>query len=486
MRLNFKAIFILLNIFICLNQLKASHLVGGKITYRYLGTNKYEIKLTVYRDCSDPVYFDTPAIISIYNKSNNNLVYNKGVPLLNTSIVPANPQNPCFVPPPGICVEIGNYIDTVQLIPNSLGYTISYQRCCHNLSVLNIVAPTTVGSTITTDIPPQINNSPQFLNFPPIYICVSDTFNYSFASTDADGDNLVYQLCTPLSMGSNFFSAPNPASPPPYLPVNWTSTFSATNPMPNSGGFNLNSSTGHLKFKPFMQGQYSIGICVLEYRNNILINTNRLELQFNIVSCYLTSSIPTATNLCQGLTIPFQNSSTNANAFHWDFGVTSTQSDTSNLLTPTFTFPNYGTYTVSLVVYNTAYGFCKDTSTKIINVNPLLSPTLQPTYSSCFKNNTINFNVGGSYHPSAVFNWNFGNFGNLLNQNINSASAHFDTSTVQTVTLVVNQFGCKDTLHATVSFTNPIANLNPDFINCNGLIPYFNNFVLGVNYPQRF
>jgi gliding motility-associated-like protein len=445
----------------------SSHLVGGKISYKYLGSNKYEITLSVYRDCSVTTPFDNPAFISIYNKSNNTLVYNKGLALNSQSTIPISLPNPCFAPPPGICLEIGNYIDTVSLAPNSLGYTIVYQKCCRNATLLNLITPQTNGTSITNDIPPQINNTPKFTNFPPIFICLTDTFNYSFACTDTDGDILKYKLCDPYFGASFAISTPNPASPPPYLPVIWSSTFSATNPIPNSGGITLNQNTGHLKFKPSMTGQFAICVCVEEFRNNQLINTNRLELQFNIVNCYLTSSIPTASNLCQGLTIPFQNSSTNANSFHWNFGDLTTLSDTSNLFAPSYTFPNYGTYTVMLTVYNTAYGFCKDSMKKVINVNPLLSPTLQSTYSSCFKNNNFNFNVGGSFHPSASFNWNFTTNSNSTNTNANPTNANFTTPTPKTVSVVVNQFGCKDTLFASVTFTNPIASINDFNLNCN-------------------
>ncbi|MCA6437609.1 MAG: PKD domain-containing protein [Bacteroidota bacterium] len=459
----------------------SSHLAGGKITYRYLGNNKYEYKLTVYRDCSDQVDFINPAIIHIYNKTNNSLVISKNIFLTNRSIVPVITPNPCFVPPAGLCLEVGNYIDTVQLSPNSAGYTISHQNCCHNASINNIVIPSSTPILITTDIPPQINNSAQFINVPPIFICVNDTFNYSFAATDSDGDVLKYNLCTPFKDGSTNYVNPYTPTPPPYNPILWSSSFSATNPIPNTGGILFNQNTGQLKFKPTQIGQYVIGICVEEYRNNTLINTNRLELQFNVVSCYLTSSIPTASNLCEGLTIPFQNSSTNANAFHWDFGVTSSTADTSNLFTPTFTFPNYGTYTVSLVVYNTAYGFCKDTSKKVINVNPLLSPTLQPSYSSCFKNNNLNFNVGGSFHPSANFNWNFTPNSISTSSTSNNTNVHFTTASTKTISVIINQFGCLDTLYSLVSFTNPIAAINYSTINCVGLTPFIGSTSTNAN-----
>jgi gliding motility-associated-like protein len=475
-----KLFLVLLTIFSSTFFLSASHLTGGRITYRHLGANKYEIKLSIYRDCSETFPFDNPAIISIYQKGSNTLVYNQALPIYSQSVIPPYVPNPCFIPPAGICLEIGVYIDTVQLANNATGYTIAYQRCCRNGSVLNLVLPNQNGMTITTDIPPQINNTPSFINFPPIFICLTDTFNYSFASTDSDGDVLKYNLCSPLLGASNSTQFPNPASPPPYLPVIWSSTFSATNPIPNSGGITLNQNTGQFKFKPSMQGQYAIGVCVEEYRNNVLINTNRLELQFNVVMCYLTSSIPTATNLCEGLTIPFQNNSSNANAFHWNFGDLSTSADTSNQVSPTYTYPSYGTYTVCLTVYNTAYGFCKDSSKKVITVNPLLSPTLQPTYSSCFKNNNFNFNVGGSFHPSANFNWNFSPNSNSPNNLINNTNAHFTTPTTKTISVIVNQFGCKDTLYSTVTFTNPTAFIDDFDLNCNDKNLIFENLSEGA------
>lgn len=457
----------------------SNHLTGGKITYRYLGSNRYEITLSIYRDCGaglSTTPFDNPAFISIFDKGTNNLVYNSGFALKSVSVVPVTVANPCFIPPAGICLDVGIYVDTVQLNPNPLGYTITYQRYARNSSILNIVLPSNDGITLTTDIPPQINNTPQFINSPPIFICLTDTFKYSFASTDIDGDILKYNLCSPLIGASNVNQMPNPASPPPYPPIIWLAPNTMTNPIPNSGGLTLNQNTGQLKFKPSLLGQYAIGVCVEEYRNNILINTNRLELQFNIVMCYLTSSIPTASNLCEGLTIPFQNSSTNANAFHWNFGDPTTLADTSNMHTPTYTYPSYGTYTVSLTVFNTAYGFCKDSTKKVISVHPLLSPTLQPTYSSCFKNNSFNFNVGGSFDPSANFNWNFTANSNSPNTLVNNANAHFTTPTTKTVSVIINQFGCKDTLHTTVSFTNPIAVIDEQPLNCNEKNLPFNNF----------
>ena len=198
-------------------------------------------------------------------------------------------------------------------------------------------------------------------------------------------------------------------------------------------------------------------------------------MQFNVVPCYLVSSIPTATNLCEGLNINFQNGSTNATNFHWDFGISSTLSDTSNIFSPTFSFPTFGTYSVSLVAINNSYGSCKDTVIKVININPLLSPTIQPIYSSCYNNNNVNLNIGDFFDSSATFSWNLGNNAIPNNPIIFNPIIHFDTIS-QNISVVVSQFGCSDTLYSVVSFTNPIASINSFNLNCNGSNLHFTSF----------
>lgn len=470
-----KAFRIISLLLVISSKIIASHIIGGKITYRHLGNNKYEYKLSVYRDCSDQVDFDSPAYVSIYDKGTLALVSNKPLALSSRSIVPSISPNPCFLPPPGICVEIGIYLDTVILQPNNYGYSLAYQRCCRNLSVINILLPSVNGITIAGEIPPQSNNSSQFNNSPPIYICLNDTFNYSFASTDIDGDSLVYSFCDLLNGGSIGNIAPNPASPPPYTPMLWSAGFNTTNQLPSSVGMILNSQTGQFKFKPSIIGQFSFGICVKEYRNGVLLNINRLEIQFNVVPCYLTSSIPTATNLCEGLTINFQNNSTNANGFHWDFGVPNTLVDTSAIHTPTFTYPSYGTYTVTLIVSNNSYGFCKDTARRVINIHPLLAPTLTPQYSKCFNNNLVTFNVGGAFQPQTMFQWNFTPQSNSQYVWGNPVNSHFTTAQTKTVSVVINQFGCIDTLYSVISFSNPLASVNSGLLNCNEKNLFFSN-----------
>ena len=65
--------------------------------------------------------------------------------------------------------------------------------------------------------------------------------------------------------------------------------------------------------------------------------------------------------LCGGLNSTFGNLSTGAQTYFWDFGVSGIQSDTSNLSSPNYQYPDSGEYQVSLISYS-AEG-CTDTAT---------------------------------------------------------------------------------------------------------------------------
>ncbi|MBK7007436.1 MAG: hypothetical protein IPH36_01690 [Saprospiraceae bacterium] len=65
--------------FFNLSEIKATHIVGGDITYRFLdrldGQNRYQIVLTIRRDCSKDLNgielnedFDKNAFISIFKR----------------------------------------------------------------------------------------------------------------------------------------------------------------------------------------------------------------------------------------------------------------------------------------------------------------------------------------------------------------------------------------------------------------------------------
>ena len=67
----FSSFFIIaLVLLLGLNDVKASHIVGGEITYRRISEQRFEIRLTLRRDCfngSPEAQFDDPANIGVYD-----------------------------------------------------------------------------------------------------------------------------------------------------------------------------------------------------------------------------------------------------------------------------------------------------------------------------------------------------------------------------------------------------------------------------------
>ncbi len=338
----------------------ATHIVGGEMTYTCLGNNQYRITLTIFRDCyygSPGAWFDNPASIGVFN-SNNQLIQEVLIPLdpaLNDTLDPTL-SNPCFVVPPDVCVHTTTYSTTVFLpfIPG--GYQLVYQRCCRNQTIVNLIDPLDVGATYSINISEtallECNSSPQFNNWPPLFLCVNEPFQIDQSAVDADGDSLVYRLCNPLDGASPSDPMPQPPNAPPFDTVPWLGNYGVWDMLNGGMGgvpMTIDPHTGLLTGLPVVLGQFVIGICVEEYRNGQLISVSRRDYQVNIGDCGApVAAFFTPEVICDGLTVNFQNQSFNANDFVWYFDWPN-PSPTSTLTDPSWTYPDTGSYTVALI-----------------------------------------------------------------------------------------------------------------------------------------
>jgi gliding motility-associated-like protein len=359
-----RKIFILFLIYFCSNNNTfATHIIGGELTYTCLGNNRYQVLLTVYRDCYyGRPKFDDPAYIAIY--SNDNI-------LLDTIIIPfrdsikLDPKlsDTCLVIPPDVCVSTTTYMDTVTLPFRPGGYILAYQRCCRNNTIKNLVKPLETGATfsivITEDALNSCNSSAKFKEWPPIYICVNRPILFDQSAIDIDGDSVFYRLCTPLT-SPDTIAQPRPAFKPPYGEVVWRPPYGLSNLL---GGdpLKIDPKTGFLTGTPNTIGQFVVGICLEEFRKGVLISTTRRDFQFNVGVCGSSvSSIFAPQIVCDEATVFFNNQSLNSNTYFWDFGVEGIASDTSNKFEPAYAYPDTGKYTIRLITQpNSA---CADTS----------------------------------------------------------------------------------------------------------------------------
>ncbi len=376
-------------------SLQATHIVGGEMTYKCLGNDQYEIKLTVFRDCFNGIpWFDNPAAIGVFSNETNLLLNNILVPLdpmLNDTIDPTLDDD-CLAIPPNVCVNTTTYTTTVFLpfIPG--GYHLVYQRCCRNNTIVNLIAPEDVGATYSIVISEnallECNNSPVFNEWPPLFLCANVPFNIDQSAVDDDGDSLVYKLCNPLTGASDINPQPQPPNPPPYDTVPWLPPYDVSTMinLPPDMPMTINSETGLLTGIPTILGQFVIGICVEEYRDGELIGVNRRDYQVNIGDCEaIVSAFLEPETICGSLTVDFINESINANDFEWFFNDPGNPGAMSTDVNPSYTYSDYGEYEVVLVAAPGA--ICVDTFTAVVSVQPnSLLPDFEVELVECLEN----------------------------------------------------------------------------------------------------
>jgi PKD repeat protein len=93
------------------------------------------------------------------------------------------------------------------------------------------------------------------------------------------------------------------------------------------------------------------------------------------------STIPAAVSdvvtICEGQTVYFENLSSGADTYEWDFGLLGTSDET----TPELTFPDAGTYDIALIARNAC--FCSDTTFVTIEVLDSEAPVLDCAGTVC-------------------------------------------------------------------------------------------------------
>jgi gliding motility-associated-like protein len=352
-------------------RLAATHIVGGEMNYTCLGNNQYEITLTIFRDCyngNPNAWFDNPASIGVFN-ANNQLVQQILIPLMGNDTLSPVLSSECFVAPPNVCVHTTTYRAIVTLPPVIGGYQLAYQRCCRNQTIVNIVNPLGTGATYGVNISErallECNSNAKFQQWPPIYICVDEPISFDQSAIDADGDSIVYRLCTPLEGATPDAPLPQPPNNPPYAPINWIDPPYNVDNMLNgfAGGqpLQIDQQTGLLTGLPNTIGQFVVGICIEEYRDGELISTTRRDFQYNVGVCGQSVSSFSAPDIqCESLTVQFDNLSQGTSDYLWYFGDPNNPGASSTAVNPAFTFSDTGRYEVMLIA--APGSICADTS----------------------------------------------------------------------------------------------------------------------------
>ena len=162
----------------------------------------------------------------------------------------------CIKIGPNACVDAYSYVFYRELPPIEGGYILSFQRCCRNNSILNLVDPESTGANFWTEINPLDsiggNSSPYFKNLPPNFLCTNTELIFDHAATDADGDSLAYEFFHPFT-GANR-SVPRPAvtayETPPFTKITFLTGYDYGNAINSSPNVSINENTGELRLTP--------------------------------------------------------------------------------------------------------------------------------------------------------------------------------------------------------------------------------------------
>ena len=405
----------------CASSSFARHIAGGEIFYEWISgnatTSTYKITLRLFRDCqSSGATLDPTANIGIFDKLSNASVM--GSPFLvnldHIETIQKSGNIPCIINAPIVCYQVGYYFFTVTLPNNQMGYWITYQRCCRidnisNLSVAIGVGASYVGSiagTSTLGVNAH-NSSPQFLLRDTALVCQNRNFTLDFGAADPDGDILTYEFCEAYEGGTESSPVVSNPPPPPYPVVPYGNGFSASSPL--GPGVTINPTTGIITGIAPGAGSYVITVCITEWRNGSIINTHRKDFILKVADCdFVAAQLPISATYCDDFITSFSNLTPTSliYAWHWDFGVASSSTDTSNVESPIFTYPDTGIYIVKLVV--NPGDPCSDSANMKLGVYPGFFPDFNST-GVCINKPTAFFDATtAAYGTVNKWQWDFG------------------------------------------------------------------------------
>ncbi len=331
----------------------ATHVMGGEITYRYIGfqsntnTFRYSIKLSMYvwagpgsnyqpigdpNNPSDTINWGAIARegenprpqIAIYRRSTGARIDNRVITMQKGETSPRTPPGCTLTCLNGIRIWYNWFEYTVDLPFDASGY-IAYHRTADRNNTENLGNGNDKGNTFQAIIPSPgefPNSSPQFTDIAIPFMLTNISNTFINTAVDPDGDRLQYSFGAP-------FNGERLPQPPTYLPpaiIPMLPGFTPSQPFGTTNGSlaSINASSGLSTYFATVPGQYSVTLEISEYRareglSDTLIGVTRRELQFvvretgngpndcppNQPPTITPSSLPTVYNITSGQSVNF-------------------------------------------------------------------------------------------------------------------------------------------------------------------------------------
>jgi len=304
--IDMKKYLLLLIVLLSMTSLRATHFMGGEITWECLPNGNYRFILVVYRECAGINYpnhatltSNSPAgNIQLYLWPNNVDGREEISPRCHPDTAYMHIE--CANTPFGTAYSNMGALEkwtftsdsiypngiTINGVPPASGWYFAYTSCCRNpnSSIPGSSSKSWFLRAImypyqSTNTYPCFDNSPRFLGNPPVVICSGYPFNSSHQVFDPEFDSLTFEWGQALNDQAN-----SPIT-------NYNAGYSFSHPFP---GIYHNPSnvpayidpyTGDISLRSFTQGAFVNVTKLSAFRSGIKIAEVFRELQTVILPC---------------------------------------------------------------------------------------------------------------------------------------------------------------------------------------------------------
>ena len=452
-------LFLILGLCCLFSSARADHITGGEMFYTYLGkvngNNQYRITLKLFMRCNSGRQFNDPTIVSVFDRTTNERIHNLTVPLTGQDFLSLTNNNPCITNPPVVCYNVGLYDFNVSLPDNVNGYLLASQVNFRIAGISNLEnGYSQIGATYTCEIPgtsngtaAPANNSARFTGSDLVIVCANNSFSYSFAASDPDGDQLSYHFCGAYrSTNAGQVNAP---FPPPFEYVPYGQGYGESAPL--GANVVVNQETGMITGTAPSSGVYVVTVCVEERRNGIVIATQRKDLQISITECSIAAAnlLPEYFLCKEQTSVSINNLSTSPLITSYSWRISSFTGNslyTTNDQVLNYNFSDTGLYYVTLHINKNQ--ICPDSSTSLIRVYPGLKPGFY-SIGECFTKPTSFFDTSKLiYGTINSWKWEFND--PLGNNDVSTQKdpvyTYLQNGPKNVQLIVTTTKGCRDTL----------------------------------------
>ncbi|MBV6406128.1 MAG: gliding motility-associated C-terminal domain-containing protein [Flavobacteriales bacterium] len=334
------------------HEARATHAMGGELSYTCVAPNQYLVTLDFYRDCNG---------VAAPTNCNNGLSFNVRSPQCGANfnqcftfqsvqvITPicASETDRCLNSNGVYGVEKYTYTKLVNL-SNWAGcgtdWVFSWSLCCRNNAITSLQNPGNqnlyLDATLNNTVSP-CNNSADFLTNPTPFYCLGQSVSYNPGAVDPDGDQLTYELIAARGANGNNLT--------------YATGYSALQPVRNGGGagaVQLNATTGTMTVIPNQLQVAVVTYRVREFRNGVQIGSVTRDVQVVVRSCAgntapsasgINGSANYTASVCAGVPISFTINTSDPNAgqtvqMTWNAGIGGATFTTAGSPFPTGTF----------------------------------------------------------------------------------------------------------------------------------------------------